>query len=104
MVVYHIQCRKCGPSQAYVGKTINTLYERFHAPGTGHLHPNNMDSALQKHLVESTEPECAFHFEDTKVIERGRYDEQIRYIESILLKFERQNLNTCESSIKLEIV
>ena len=29
-VVYYTQCEKCGPSQAYVGKTTKTLYERFY--------------------------------------------------------------------------
>ena len=27
MLVYYISCRKCGPSAAYISKTINTLYE-----------------------------------------------------------------------------
>lgn len=104
MVVYYIACRKCGPSQAYIGKTINTLYERFHDSGTGHLHSNNTESALHGHVISSGDPDCGFHFEDVKIIETGRYDEQIRFIESILLKYDKQNLNTCERSIKLEIV
>ena len=104
MLVYYIACRKCGPSAAYIGKTINTLYERFHDSGTGHLHPNNADSALHGHVASSNDPECSFHFEDVKILETGKYDEQIRFIESILLKYDKQNLNTCERSIKLEIV
>ena len=82
----------------------NSLYERFHASGTGHLHHNNVESALLKHCLESSDPECAFHFEDVKILETGRYDEEIRFIESILLKYDRQNLNTCERSIELKIV
>ena len=104
MVVYYICCKHCGPSQAYIGKTVNTVYERFHASGSGHLHPNNVDSALLQHLNESGDPECAFSFEDVKILEAGRYDQEIRFIESILLKYDRQNLNTCERSIKLNIV
>ena len=104
MVVYYISCRKCGPSAAYIGKTINTLYERFHDSGTGHLHPNNADSALHGHVPSSSDQECSFNFEDVKVLENGKWDEQIRFIESILLKYDKQNLNTCERSIKLEIV
>ncbi|KAL5246892.1 hypothetical protein ACHWQZ_G018935 [Mnemiopsis leidyi] len=84
MIVYYIQCKKCGPSQAYIGKTINSLYERFHASGTGHLHPNNIESALLKHCVESNDPECAFHFDDVKILESGRFDEEIRFIERFL--------------------
>ena len=104
MVVYQIHCRKCGPSQTYIGKTVNTLYERFHASGSGHLHPHNVDSALLNHINKSTDPDCAFHFEDVKILDTGRYDQEIRFMESILLKYDRQNLNTCERSISLEIV
>ena len=60
--------------------------------------------ALHAHVMSSGDPECGFHFEDVKILETGRYDEQIRFIESILLKYDKQNLNTCERSIKLEIV
>ena len=74
MVVYHICCRKYGHSQAYIGKTVNTLYERFHASGSGHLHPNNVDSALLNRINKSGDPDCAFHFEDVKILETGRYD------------------------------
>ena len=87
MVVYHIHCRKCGSSQAYIGKTVNTLYERFHASGSGHLHPHNVESALLNHINKSTDPDCAFHFEDVKILESGRYDQEIRFMESILLKY-----------------
>ena len=104
MVVYHICCRKCGPSQAYIGKTVNTLYERFHASGSGHLLPNNVDSALLNHINKSGDPDCAFHYADVKILETGRYDLEIRFIESILLKSYQQNLTTCERSIPLEIV
>ena len=87
MVVYHIYCRKCGPSQAYIGKTVNTLYE------------------IPCFWIGALAPQyCAFHFEDVKILETGRYDHEIRFIESILLKYDRQNLNTCERSIPLEIV
>ena len=38
-VVYKTQCEACGSSATYVGKTINTVYERFHGTN-GHLHPS----------------------------------------------------------------
>ena len=63
-----------------------------------------MDSALLNHINKSGDPDCAFHFKDVKILETGRYDQEIRFIESILLKYDRQNLNTCERSIPLEIV
>ena len=104
MVVYNICCRKCGPSQAYIGKTINSVYERFYASGTRHLNPTNIGSSLLNHINESGDPDCSFHFEVIKILESGTYDQEIRFIESILLKYDNQDLNTCERSIQLEIV
>ena len=101
MVVYYICCRKCGPSQAYIGKTINSVYERFYASGTGHVNPTNIGSSLLNHINESGDPDCSFHFEDIKILESVRYDQEIRFI---LLKYDKQNLDTCERSIQLEIV
>ena len=104
MLVYYTECSVCGPSQAYLGKTKNSLYERFYTSGIGHLAPNNASSALLKHLGESVNPHCSFEFDDVKIVETGTFDEQIRFIESILLKYEKQTLNTQERSIKLNIV
>ena len=40
-VVYKINCDSC--NEFYIGKTINTLYERFHTgKNSGHLHPENV--------------------------------------------------------------
>ena len=103
-VVYCICCKKCGPSQAYIGKTVNTLYKRLHASGSGHLHPNNVESALLNHINSSGDPDCAFHFDDVTILDSGRYNQEIRFIESILLKYDHHNLNTCEQCIPLEIV
>ena len=61
----------------------------------------NIGSSLLNHINESGDPDCSFHFEDIKILESGRYDQDIRFIESILLKYDKQNLNTCERSIQL---
>ena len=47
---------------------------------------------------------CSFNFDDIKIVETGSSDEQIRFIESILLKHDEQTLNTQERSIKLNVV
>ena len=104
MLVYYTQCSVCGPSQAYLGKTKNSIYERFYTSGIGHLAPNNANSALLNHINESVSPHCSFKFEDVKIVETGTFDEQIRFIESILLKHEKQTLNTQDRSIQLNIV
>ena len=44
----------------YIGTTVNTLYERFHASGSGHLHTNNVDSALLNHTNKSGDL-CTVH-------------------------------------------
>ena len=93
-VVYYSKCEKCGPSVAYMGKTINSLYERFHQPGMGHLNSTNTSSAFLRHIVETNDPDCKFVFENVKILEACKYDEQLRFIESILLKYEKQTLNT----------
>ena len=41
---------------------------------------------------------------DVKILDSGIYDEQIWFIESILLKYDKQILNTCERSIELQLV
>ena len=74
MAVYGICCKKCGPSQAYIGKTVNTLYERFHASGSGHLHPNNVESAFLNHFNSSGDPDRAFHFDDVTVLDCTVYN------------------------------
>ena len=104
MVVYYTQCKQGGPRAAYIGKTVNTVYERFFTSGTGHLAPNNKNSALLDHLISTGDPKCEFVFNDLKILDSGSYDEQIRFIESILLKYDKQNLNTCERSIELQLV
>ena len=65
---------------------------------------HNVESALLNHINKSTDPDCVFHLEDVKILEAGRYDQEIRFMESILLKYDRHNLNTCERSISLEVV
>ena len=102
-VVYYTQCVKCGPSQAYVGKTINTLYERFYG-SNGHLNPTTKGSKLQEHVSTSGDSECGFVFDDIKILDSSHFDLRLRYIESIYLKLDKQNLNTQEWSIPLNII
>ena len=100
-VVYFINCKSCGPSQAYIGKTKNTLYERFYG-SNGHLHPSSSNSALLRHM--GSNPLCEFEFESIKILDSCDKDLKLRYIESIYLKFEKQSLNTQEWSIPLSIM
>ena len=102
-VVYYTQCEKCGPSAAYVGKTKNTLHERFYS-SSGHLHPSNTNSALLGHLDKTRDPECEFVFSKVKILDSAKYDFKLRYVESIILKYDKQNLNTQERSIPLNVV
>ena len=102
-VVYYTQCEKCGPSAAYVGKTKNTLHERFYS-SSGHLHPSSSNSALLGHFDRTGDPECEFIFNNIKILDSAKYDYKLRYVESIILKYEKQNLNTQERSIPLNVV
>ena len=44
-VVYQIQCEHCGSGAAYVGKTVNTLHERFYG-SNGHLNPSTTSTVV----------------------------------------------------------
>ena len=79
-VVYFSQCKKCGPSMAYLGKTKNTLHERFFLSGSGHLNDRNNSSVFLDHLLESDDPECEFCFEDIKIIDTCDNDYRLRTI------------------------
>ena len=102
-IVYFTQCESCGPSSAYIGKTINTLHERFHG-ANGHLHPNNKKSALLEHLDQNIDPKCEFNINNVKVLDSCKTDLKLRYMESIYLKLDNQSLNTQEWSIPLYII
>ena len=56
----------------------------FSLYSTGHLAPNDQNSALWDHLVG--DPNYDFVFIDVQILDSGAYDEQIRFIESIMLK------------------
>ena len=78
-VVYYTQCESCGPSSAYIGKTINTLYERFYGPN-GHLHPNSQKSALLEHLGHNINPLCEFNIDNVKILDICNNDLKLSYI------------------------
>ena len=102
-VIYYTKCKKCGPSAAYMGKTINTVYERFYG-ANGHLNAKTKNSALHGHISETGDPECGFVFEDIEILGSCSHDLRLRYMESIMLKLGRkQSLNTQEWSIPLRI-
>ena len=98
-VVYYTQCNNCGPDAAYIGKTKNTLYERFYS-SSGHLHPSSKNSALLGHLDQTGDPLCEFKFSDIKILDNAKTDFKLRFVESIILKYDKQNLNTQERSIE----
>ena len=102
-VVYYISCKKCGQSSAYIGKTKNTLYERFYG-SNGHLNPKTKKSALHDHMMSSGDAECGFDFNDIKILDSSSVDYRLRIIESVYLKYDKQSLNTQEYSYPLKLV
>ena len=88
---------------AYLGKTKNTIYERFYG-SNGHLNVKTINSAFHRHLSESGDNECEFVFKDIEILGTCTSNLQLRYMESIMLKLgKKQNLNTQELSIPLRI-
>ena len=102
-VVYQIKCESCGPSAVYIGKTKNTLHERFYGPN-GHLHPSTSSSPLLHHLGLNLNSKCEFNCDNIMILDRCNNDYKLRFMESIYLKFEKQALNTQERSIPLCVV
>ena len=102
-VVYQIKCESCGPSAVYIGKTKNTLHERFYGPN-GHLHPSTSSSPLLQHLGLNLNSKCEFNCDNIMILDRCNNDYKLRFMESIYLKFEKQTLNTQERSIPLCVV
>ena len=102
-VVYFISCNKCGSCSSYIGKTKNTLYERFYG-SNGHLNPKTKKSALHEHIITSGDPECSFDFDKIKILDNSSVDYRLRIIESVYLKYDKQSLNTQEYSYPLKLV
>ena len=100
--MYYIECCKCGQSAAYIGKTKNTLFERFYG-SNGHLNPKTQKSALIDHVMGSGDPECSFDFDSIKLLDSASADYRLRIIESVYLKFDKQSLNTQEYSYPLKL-
>ena len=83
-----IKIKACGSSAAYVGKTINTLHERFCGPN-GHLHPSTNGSALLEHLAQEISPSCEFNSDNIKILDSSSNDLKLRYADSIQLKHSK---------------
>ena len=89
-VVYKINCEACNAS--YIGKTINTLYERFHVgKTTAHLHPENAISPLNKHLRQF--PSHSFDDENIQIIDTSITDEMLLIKESLYITHDKPKLN-----------
>ena len=102
-VVYYISYKSCGSRHAYIGKTINTVYERFYG-ANGHLNPLTKKSALLEHLTQDVSPTCEFDISTIKILDRCGDDLRLRFAENIHLKLGKQSLNTQERSIPLNII
>ena len=92
-VVYQVKCEACGPSTAYVGNTVNIIYERFYV-SNGHLNPITKASALLEHLALNLNPKCEFNTSNIKILDSWSNEPLLRYAESTHLKFSKQTLNT----------
>ena len=101
-VVYQVQCEACGSSATYIGKTANKIHERFYG-SNGHLNPATKASALLEHLALNFNPKCEFNA-NIRILDSCSHELQLRYAESIHLKFSKQTLNTQECSIPLLVI
>ena len=88
---------------AYIGKTVNTLYERFYG-SNGHLHQSTKRSALLEHIIQDVSRNCGFDIDKIKIQDSCNNDLKLRFAESIHIKLGNQSLNTQERSIPLNII
>ena len=102
-VVYSIKCKQCGQRAAYIGKTINTIHERFFG-SNGHLNPRTAESALLEHMNQSENSECGFDFDSIKILDTCNFDYKLKVMESVYLKYEKQTLNTQKYSFPLKLL
>ena len=88
---------------AYIGKTKNTLHERFYG-SNGHLNPRTANSPLLNHMCSSLDNECGFELDSMRILDSSSVDYRLRIIESVYLKYEKQTLNTQEYSFPLKLL
>ena len=89
-VVYKINCDSC--NEFYIGKTINTLYERFHTgKNSGHLHPENVNSPLLKHIKKH--PDHVFNSDNVQILDYDSCDNTLYTKESLYIGLEKPILN-----------
>ena len=98
---HQFQCEACVRSAAYVGKTINTIQERFYG-SNGYLNPTTKASALLEHLhlAHDLSPQCKFNSANIQMQNACNNDIRLRYAESthkyfaslLLLYFSQKQL------------
>ena len=88
-VVYKINCETCNVS--YIGKTINTIYERFHTgKNSAHLHPENEHSPLLRHIKAN--PDHVFDSNNVQIVDHASGDALFTQ-ESLYINLEKPELN-----------
>ena len=88
--VYSIRCQVC--NACYIGKTVNTLQERFLVgKETAHLHPENWKSPLQVHLKDN--PNHSFSFDDVEILDKSNDKDLLFIKESLYIMNEKPELN-----------
>ena len=88
--VYQIRCQAC--NACYIGKTVNTIRERFLVgKETAHLHPENLKSPLNVHLQDNAGH--SFSFDDVKILDRSSDKDLLFIKESLYILSERPELN-----------
>ena len=90
-LIYKISCEACHAS--YVGKTINTLNERFFGgSNSGHLLlVTCMNSPLNIHSQEN--PGHKFNVDNIEILDQASYDDLLFTKESLHIQFEKPLLN-----------
>ena len=90
-VVYELSCDACNAS--YIGKTVNTLRERFISGANAHLKfDQKFESPFKLHLRDN--PTHSFDRDKIEVLDSSPYNVDLETKESLYISYLKPSLNT----------
>ena len=90
-VVYELSCDACNAS--YIGKTVNTLRERFISGANAHLKfDQKFESPFKLHLRDN--PTHSFDSDKIQVVDSSAYNIDLETKESLYISYLKPSLNT----------
>ena len=101
-VVYELSCDACNAS--YIGKTVNTVRERFIVGANAHLKftGQQYQSPFKLHLSEN--PTHSFDIDNVQILDTSPHNIDLETKESLYISYLKPSLNTDTTSRPLILV